>query len=339
MFKPIIKILQKQKVWLDEIANQHIIAFLHARDLTKRQNNLKKIKPKDILLVAVMKNEAHRLPFFLEYYRKLGVDHFILVDNGSTDNFKEIVAGQNDISTFYTTASYKDSNFGMYWANYLLLKYGCGHWCMTCDPDEFLVYPYIETRDLRDLTDYLDSIKQLAFFTTMIDMYSDKAVEDSFYQEGDDPLLTCPYFDATGYTKSFGHDYKNAFVQGGVRRRVFYAENPVKAPALNKIPLVKWRFTYSYISSMHMAIPRKLNKTFAPSKTSGALLHFKFISQLMNKVQEEQIAQQHWDNSSEYTKYGNAIKNKTILYDASISTRFEDWQTLASCGLLNVGEW
>jgi len=339
MFKSVIKFLRQKKEWLSEVAYMHKKALLHARDLHVRQNNIKKIKRKDIILFAVMKNEAHRLKFFIDYYRRLGVNHFILVDNGSTDHFEEVVAGQSDISTFYTTASYKNSNFGMYWANYLLLRYGCGHWCLTCDPDEFLIYPYMETRDLRDLTEYLDSLKESAFFTTMIDMYSDKAVEQSYCREGHNPLDICPYFDATGYSKSYNSKYRNTFVQGGVRRRVLYPDNPVQAPALNKVPLIKWRFHFAYVESMHMAIPRRLNQACYKSKTSGALLHFKFISQLVDKIEEEQVAQQHWDNSSEYQKYGEAIKTKTILYEPSVSSRFENWQTLAKNGLLNVGEW
>ena len=32
-----------------------------------------------------MRNEKIRLPFFLRYYRNLGVNHFLIVDNDSTD--------------------------------------------------------------------------------------------------------------------------------------------------------------------------------------------------------------------------------------------------------------
>jgi hypothetical protein len=317
----------------------HRLARLHGKDLELRQNHLAAIKKNDVLLFAVMKNEAHRLRFFIDYYRKLGVSHFILVDNGSADHFNEVVAGQGDITTYYTAASYKASNYGMHWCNDLLRRHGCGHWCMTCDPDEFLVYPYMETRDLLDLTAYLDSLRESSFFTTMIDMYGDRAVEESFYREGEDPLSVCAYFDGTGYSKTWYSRYENTFIQGGVRRRMFYADNPGKAPALNKVPLIKWQKHYAYVESMHMALPRRLNHVFACSKTSGALLHFKFISQLVDKVKDEELAQQHWDNSSEYKKYGEAIKTRTLLHEPSVSVRYENWRTLARFGLVNLGEW
>ena len=334
-----IKKLKQKISWLKEISSFHAKALRHGMDLSLIQNNLNNVKSKDIILFSVMKNEAHRLSYFIDYYRKLGVNHFILVDNGSTDHFNDIVSDQKDITTFYTTSSYKDSNFGMYWANYLLLRYGRGHWCMTCDPDEFLVYPHMEDRDLRDLSEYLDSIDVKSFFTVMMDMYSDKAVEDSCYIEGTDPIETCPYFDATGYSKTYDYNFKNLYIQGGVRRRVFYADEPSKAPALNKVPFIKWESHYAYVSSMHMAIPRKLNQAVAKSKTSGALLHYKFIAQLSDKVKEEQAAQQHWDNSSEYQKYGAAIESKTMLYEQSVSKKFVNWHTLAQLGLINKGEW
>ncbi len=339
MKNPITKFVQQKISWITEVSHYRDLARKHGKNLVPRQQNMHNIKPKDILLFAVMKNEAHRLSFFLDYYRKLGVNHFVLVDNGSTDHFSDIVSDCNDITTFHTEASYKESNYGMHWCNHLLLKYGCGHWCMTCDPDEFLVYPYMETRDLRDLTSYLDSLRESSFFTVMLDMYSDTAVEESYYQEGDNPLTACPYFDGTGYSKIYIKNYKNMFVQGGVRKRIFYSQNPGKAPALNKVPLIKWASHYAYVESMHMAIPRRLNSVCYSSKTSGALLHYKFISQLITKVQEEETAQQHWDNSSEYQKYGEAIKQRTLLHDPSVSVRFEDWRTLARQGLINLGEW
>ncbi|EIC22586.1 hypothetical protein Thi970DRAFT_02858 [Thiorhodovibrio frisius] len=317
----------------------HRLALRHGRDLTLKQNHLQRVRPNDLLLVAVMKNEAHRLPFFIDYYRTLGIDHFLFVDNDSTDHFNAVVADQPDITTYHTRASYKASNFGMYWANYLLLRHGIGHWCLTCDPDEFIVYPHQESRSLRDLTDYLASIREDAFFTVMVDMYSDQTVNASAYREGDDPLLTCPYFDGTGYSKSYDQRYRNLFVQGGVRRRAFYAHNPAKAPALNKIPLVRWRAHFAYVESMHMAIPRRLNQAASADKTTGALLHFKFISQLQQKVKEEAIAQQHYDNSSEYRKYAQAIEQQRAFHDPSVSVRYDNWQTLARQGLIGLGEW
>ena len=56
-----------------------------SRELTPLADRTSEIRPNDILLFCTMRNEDVRLPFFLRYYRDLGVDHFLFVDNGSDD--------------------------------------------------------------------------------------------------------------------------------------------------------------------------------------------------------------------------------------------------------------
>lgn len=333
------KIFKKQWSWLSEIYPYARAAYSCGKSLTRVKKGSASYSTKSILLFSTMKNEGHRLVFFLDYYRRLGVDHFFIADNGSTDNTAALLAEQPDVTHYYTEGSYKDSNFGMHWLNNLLFRYGRGHWCFTCDPDEFFVYPHMETRDLRDLTQYLEAIKQDSFFTIMLDMYSDKAVAETFYEEGSDPLNACPYFDGYGYSKQYNGNYRNLYVQGGVRRRVFSKQQPASSPALNKVPLVKWKWNYVYISSMHMMLPRRLNRCIDERMVTGALLHFKFISQLNDKVKQEMIAKQHYNDSAEYKQYGAVIDQKDILYDQHVSVPFKGWKDLAKRGLINLGGW
>ncbi|SJK83792.1 uncharacterized protein HELO_2397H [Halomonas elongata DSM 2581] len=314
-------------------------AFHYGRRMSLEQDNTSSIQKGEILLFSTMKNEGHRLEFFLDYYRKMGVSHFFLVDNNSDDDTAEILSRHSDVTRFLAKDGYKETNFGMHWLNYLLFKYGRGHWCMTCDPDEFLVYPHCNTRDLKDLTSYLESIRQDSFFTVMIDMYGEGPVSETWYEPGSDPLGACPYFDQSGYSKQYNHDMRNLFVQGGVRRRVFAKEAPASAPALNKVPLVKWKWNYAYVSSMHMALPRRLNQCIDERKVTGGILHFKFISQLNDKVKQEMVAKQHYNDSAEYKQYGRVIDNRDLLFHPQVSTRYESWETLEHLGLINKGEW
>lgn len=334
-----LNFLKKKYSWLAELFPFFYKAVKKSKELLLKHDNRSAINDNDILLFATMKNEGHRLEFFLEYYRKLGINHFIIVDNASTDNTAGFLSQQPDVTYYYTEGSYKGSNFGMHWLNYLLFKYGRGHWCFTCDPDEFFIYPHMESRDLRDLTQYMESIKQDSFFTIMLDMYSDKAVADTFYEQGSDPLTVCQYFDGYGYSKQYNENYRNLYVQGGVRRRVFSKDKPDHAPALNKVPLVKWKWNYAYISSMHMMLPRRLNRCIDDRMVTGALLHFKFISQLDDKVKQEMVAKQHYNDSAEYKQYGAVIDKKDILYNQSVSIPFTGWKDLAKRGLINIGGW
>ena len=68
------------------------------------------------------------------------------------------------------------------------------------------------------------------------------------------------------------------------------ADWPERAPALNKIPLVKWHRDYAYVSSTHMLLPRGLNLVYdewGGEKASGVLLHAKFIDTFSAKAKEE----------------------------------------------------
>jgi hypothetical protein len=322
-----------------ELFKLHLKAWKHSLELTLIQDNLSKIKSSDIILFATMKNETFRLPYFLSYYKKLGVKHFIFVDNDSDDGMIDLLKNNKDITIFSTKASYKESNFGMHWLNYLLRKYGTGHWCITCDPDEFLVFPHIESRNLYDLTEYLNASDEKSFFCIIADMYSNKSIQETFYQTGDDPLKVCPYFDKKGYSVKYHHSFRHKFIQGGVRSRVFNESSPQLAPALNKVPLIKWKVHYAYVLSTHMAIPRFLNESTQPHNTTGVLLHFKFFDKFIAKVEIEIKEKQHWNDSEEYKKYHDSIVKRAHLYNKNISVKYKNWKTLEIYGLLNRGEF
>ena len=104
------------------------------------------IARRDVLLFAVLRNERARLPYFFDYYRRLGIGHFLIVDNGSDDGSREWLVSQPDVSVWGTGASYRRSRYGMDWLNWLKRQYAHDHWALTVDLDEFFVYPFCDTR-------------------------------------------------------------------------------------------------------------------------------------------------------------------------------------------------
>jgi len=92
----------------------------------------------------------------LQYYRALKVSHFLFVDNGSDDGTAEFLQSQPDVSLWRTDESYRLSRFGMDWLGWLQMRFGHGHWCLTVDADELLIYPQHDTRDLSALTQWLE---------------------------------------------------------------------------------------------------------------------------------------------------------------------------------------
>ncbi len=90
-------------------------AFRKRRDLGGVEFRARNLSPSDVLCFIVLRNEKVRLPFFLKYYRALGIKHFFIVDNGSTDGSTQYLAAQSDVSLWETSKNYKSARFGMDW--------------------------------------------------------------------------------------------------------------------------------------------------------------------------------------------------------------------------------
>lgn len=295
----------------------------------------------DILLFATLRNERIRLPYFLAYYRDLGISHFFLVDNDSTDGSREYLAEQDDVSIWTTRASYKRARFGMDWINWLMLKHAHGHWALVVDPDEFFVYPFCDTRPLRALTDWLDASSIKSFSAMLLDMYPKGPFDVIPYREDQNPFEIAQYFDSGNYTISRNHRFGNLWIQGGPRARMFFADAPERAPALNKIPLVKWDRSYAFVSSTHMLLPRGLNLVYdewGGEKASGCLLHAKFLDTFASKAAEEMTRRQHYANSHEYRAYREGLSKEPDLW-CKFSEKYINWRQLEILGLMSKGNW
>jgi hypothetical protein len=121
---------------------------------------------------------------------------------------------------------------------------------------------------------------------------------------------------------------------------VFFADQPELSPALNKTVLIKWQWHYAYIASTHIVWPNRLNNphfsdTLAPT---GCLLHFKYLSLLRQKAEEELGRQQHYAGSYEYQRYLSGLNAQACLWTTA-SVRFKSWRQCVEFGLMNTGRW
>jgi hypothetical protein len=311
------------------------------RELRSVQDRTSAIRRNDILVFSTLRNERLRLAWFLKYYRDLGVTHFLMVDNGSDDGSAEYLAAQPDVSLWSTDRSYKKARYGVDWLNRLQRKHGVGHWCLVVDVDEFLVYPFCDTRPLRALTDWLDASAIKSFGAMLLDMYPKGPIDAQPYSEGQDPFEIACWFDAANYTMTRNRTYGNLWIQGGPRARMFFPENPGRAPALNKIPLVKWDARYVYASSTHMLLPRGLNLVYdewGGEKASGCLLHAKFLHTFVDKSDEELRRRQHYAGGREYEAYAERLQDNPDLW-CKWSEKYINWRQLEILGLMSKGNW
>jgi hypothetical protein len=318
-----------------------IRAIRKRRELSIVVNRSRHVQPGAILAFSTIRNERPRLRYFLKYYRRLGVDHFFFVDNGSDDGSVEFLAGEADVSLWRTDESYRKSRFGTDWLNWLKFRYGHDHWTLTLDPDEFLVYPFCDTRPLPALCAWLDQSGIRSFGTMLLDMYPDKPLTGIRYRDGQDPFELAEWFDPGNYMISRNPKYRNLWIQGGPRARVYFPDAPKQAPSLNKIPLVRWNRRYAYVSSTHMLLPRGLNNVYDEAggeKASGCLLHAKFLDSFVAKAAEEVERREHFAKGREYEAYHLAAREEPRLW-SDWSERYMGWRQLEMLGLMSKGNW
>lgn len=314
-------------------------AFRARRKLRLVQDNRSAIGPSDVILFAVLRNEALRLPYFLEHYRALGVGHFIFVDNDSADGSLAILDA-DDVTVWSTHDSYRRSRFGVDWMNWLLRKYGSGHWCVCADIDELLVYPSCDTRSLAELGDWLDQAGRPAYGALMLDMFPKGSVADQSY-DGGDPTQTLRWFDAGVFRAVRQKPMQNLWLQGGTRDRVFFADTPARAPTLNKLPFIKWHRSYAFVNSTHSALPARLNWSYGGpmgDTAGGALLHSKFLPDISDKSSEERHRAEHFTHPDRFNDYYDALERSPDLWHPG-AIEYTGWKQLGDLGIFAPGTW
>lgn len=96
---------------------------------------------------AVFQNEGEWLKEWIEYHKLVGVEHFYLYDNGSTDNFREVLhpyvaSGEVDLFHYPTVFdSQKEYNVLQSWLIMQAVNAAKGNskWLAIIDLDEFIV--------------------------------------------------------------------------------------------------------------------------------------------------------------------------------------------------------
>ena len=278
----------------------------------------------EVLGFARMRDEALRLPWFLDYHRRLGVDRFLIVDNASTDGTAEFLASQPDVHHFWTDERYADNASGMDWINPLLHAHGRERWCLTLDADELFIFPHSETRSLATLGAHVRKHGANAVSAHMIDMYADRPIRQSTYRTGEDFLTVCRHFDMP--------DLRDT--RGGARRRLFWSRDSkrgaeARPPVLKKLPFVHWGPDTHYKISTHVMDGAR------PAPVGGAILHFKFFADFSQKIERALTERQYWNGSEQYERYGEGLDTDPDLsaHHAN-SIRYESTAQLMALGVL-----
>jgi hypothetical protein len=286
------------------------------------------LEGKNLIAVFTAHNEAERVPFFLDYYRRQGVQHFFAIDNNSSDHTRQLLADQSDVTYFFTRSSYVESKAGRLWTSELANHYCIGKWCLTLDLDEILVYPGSESLKISQLCQYMDERQYEGLFTVFLDMYSSKPLSEAICEPGKPFFEICDHFEIDSYTVRRPASFPLLQIQGGPRQRIFWQEGKSGlGPSMRKTPLVKWQRGFRYIFSTHSSSPIRL------ADVTGALLHFKFFSSFKSMAERE-VLRGDRVQKDDYAKYARLVKEQDVSFITEKSIKYNNSLTLVEHGVM-----
>lgn len=300
--------------------------------LERRDRGGVEIPEGGVVACLTARNERPRLPFFLDYYRRLGVDRFLVVDNGSLDGSVDWLLGQPDVHVWSSDLSFRRANFGSAWFELLLRRHGVGHWCVTVDADEFLTFEGAPRRTLREFVRGLAARGKRGATGMLVDLYGDRPVHETVCPPGEDPLLHCRFIDRRVFhrrdERGGPHGDQPVF-WGGVRQRVFPVENDY---LLSKCVLLEYRPDTVLEGGQHFTnIPAE-----RLSIQETGLLHFKFLSTFADYARDEARRGVHGLGAEQYKGYARELDRDpdVCLHHPAHSVAYEGPAQLRELGVL-----
>ena len=290
--------------------------------MSKRQISLQRIlgpeTPKTgLCLVATAKNEAYFWPHFTTHYRNVGITHFIVLDDGSTDGSLDWLASQPDVSVYRSNLSFADKlgklRFGIA-ARGLLARHFCAdRWALIADLDEFW-RPPPTMRSFSDLVTKLDEKGHHLCRGLMLDCFPETLATLESLNADTGPSVAAPYTDDLSpvhWPANTAHADVN--FQSNVRSRlvrILIERGHIPThwvqsrgnPNLYKAPLARWS------GRVHLQTAHRLD---GPYHNDNQLIceHYKFVPGWESKVAMAISSGSYCNASIEYRVLELAIRH------------------------------
>jgi hypothetical protein len=314
--------------------------------LTKVKSFNEKIHDNSFNLICVIKNEEKRINYFIRYYKKIGVNNFVFIENNSSDNtLKKLLNCKKVNMKIYTTKdSYATSEFGTNWISEILNQEFKNKWCLVVDIDEL----FMVDGDLAKLKSKMEIEDKNISVSYLVDFYPKKFTD---YSENISFLEHSPYYDKINLKHEFIaiQDDNTVTIKGGMRNRVY--ENAVvsnESVCLTKKSFFKYDFynTHYISAGLHWILPLDFDNWSDPQNRNKwndvsyntrfydqmqMIGHFKFFQIDMKTYFENRVKmKQDWnggnlDYGSEYKKYTN---QNNELYDEELSKKYSSFRSL-----------
>ncbi len=301
--------------------------------------SLEAIKPDSIVAILKVKDEAHRLPFLLAYHRWLGVDHFVVLNNRSSDNTAEMLRKEHDVSVIDAPGEFRGPNGYRAWIRSIIETSPPERWHLILDADELLVAPPWRQGGLRLTIKALEAEGADVASAVMVDCYPESFMHSAADAAAIVPWLRSPWFDSGPYGRWRTRKRKVSPTYSGVRERLFWPHwrylrflprllqkklNIKRPPYIVKWPLLK---RSAGLRGMHVT-----SSTRRPS-SYFCLLHYKLDIGLERKIQSAIAEGQYFQNSIEYRIYAAALGNESLRVKTNRSRQFSGIESLRQAQL------
>lgn len=309
---------------------------------------------------AIVHDEMFFLPAFLEHYRRLGADRFVVLDDASTDGTVEYLAGEPDVMVVGSAIRYfeevayppdvlariRETRAVRLWRDQMLDQFCTGQWAVVVDPDEFLALP----TGLPAFFAALAAEGGEAAWGAMVDMYPERVgdilgqdaarfrLEDAWFFDARphlDPrqLRDTPPIPRTVYPGSVARLFAtwDVLPQGGLGQRLRRRLSGYRyqgASMIHKTPVVFWK-SGDWFLNCHVT-----SKPVAPRVVP--IMHFKFTADLGRKIEYALSTGGYNQGSRSYRLYASLIermRDRDAAFLAPVSRRYRSPRDFAEAGI------
>lgn len=317
-------------------------------------------------LYSIVYNEMFFLPAFFDYYRRLGVQQFLILDDGSDDGTEDFLREQPDCVLLGSPFKYgqplvvtfndgrqSHGRAGVYLKRFIPQHLLPGEFALYADADEFLILPkrvtsvpaLFKALSDRHITHVAASL--VDFFPLDITTMDKAKAPMSF----EDLLADYAYFDAIPLIQLIEGKQPRA-INPTVSARLFAKHGVKQAPrvlsslpgwlvdalpfsppgvARKKTPVIRSSATL-WLEGSHQA------NVAPPSEVMLALAHFKFTSDFAKRIKMAMARKSHSRNGEKYFQYYRLMQRMRRGDGAFASTKtvpFRGPESLESCGLMH----
>lgn len=322
--------------------------------------------PGRVTVYSIMRNERFFLDAFFSHYRRLGIEQFVILDDGSTDGSVEFFRAQPDCVLLSSDLAFgqqvrvrmpdgevRTERAGVLFKRVIGEVWCAGNYGLYVDADEFLLLPP-GIADLPALYARLAAHSIDAVVAAMVEFYpasvtdllvpaSPKTVEDL--------LGLYPWFDAVPLVR-FRPGMAPKRVNGSASKRLFARYGITRPPepsrwlpawanrwrrrlpgksATMKTPIVRWREGV-WLEDAHRSNVRPSSEVLV------ALAHFKFYQNLAQKTEEALRLRSYAGNSEKYELYSELMIRmiqERATFGGPDSRRYHGPGDLADAGLVS----